>query len=161
MSAFLPRALHTRAGRLGLARSVWGLAALTVPGRVATVLPGARDDRFTRGIGRVLGARHLAQAVLSGPDPTPSVQAMGVWVDGAHAASTLVPVLTGRPFDAPAHRWAALVDGGIAATWAYVGWRGLPVQTGEPAGGFRADAARVLLRRLPGGVPLLRRAGLG
>lgn len=38
---------------------------------------------------RVLGARQITQAVLSGVRPSPEVLAMGVWIDLAHAASVL------------------------------------------------------------------------
>ncbi|MFY0408575.1 hypothetical protein [Solicola sp. PLA-1-18] len=40
-------------------------------------------------VARLLGARHLAQACLSGTRPTPEVIAMGVQVNAVHALTAL------------------------------------------------------------------------
>jgi len=48
-------------------------------------------------VARVLGARHLTQAALSGVNPSPEVLAMGVWVDVAHACTAGTAAIPAKP----------------------------------------------------------------
>ncbi len=65
---------------------------------------------------RILGARHLAQALVTSGRPPPAVLVLGAEADAAHAASMVVLGLLSR-------RWrrAALTDALIAATLTAVG----------------------------------------
>lgn len=142
--------------RLEIVRGLWGAALLVAPQRVIRAV-GADPDSRSVLVGRVLGARQLAQAALSGLQPSPAVVAMGTWVDAVHALST-VPLAV---LDPPRAR-AALTDGAIATTWCALGWSdlGRGNTTGEPPDGWRDRAAVAILRHAPGGRQLLERAGL-
>ncbi|MGI8535570.1 MAG: hypothetical protein ACR2K2_03550 [Mycobacteriales bacterium] len=59
------RRVHARE----LARAAWGLCLLLRPAYTLRLLGDARPDRRARVTVRLLGARHAAQAVLSGPSP--------------------------------------------------------------------------------------------
>lgn len=67
-------------------------------------------------VARVLGARQLAQAGLSGPAPTAAALARGVEVDALHAASMIGLAVLSR-------RWrpAALASAAVAAGFATAG----------------------------------------
>lgn len=131
-----------------IARAGWGLALLVAPGQVLRNFHGVRVDRTSVVVARVLGARHLTQAVLSGVDPSPEVLAMGVWVDVAHGASAL-----GLAAVDHTRARAGLLDAGLALTWALAGHRALRHPDSQsPRHDRRRDAlARGLLRHLPGG----------
>jgi hypothetical protein len=103
--------------RIEVLRGVWGLAGLAAPRRLLAVAGGDPDDQPSRAVMRILGARQLAQAGLSGLSPTPAVLAMGVWVDAAHAVSAL-----GFAALRPAYARPALVDSAIAVGWAAFGY---------------------------------------
>lgn len=141
---------ETTVRRIELVRGAWGLVMLVGPRPVLGRL-AIHDDPVMVATGRVLGARHLTQAVLSGARPSPEVLAMGVWVDGVHAVCALGLALTSRRRAA-----AGLFDAVGATGWAVAGYRdlvspraALPTHTG------RRDAlARRVLRVLPGGSPL-------
>ncbi len=106
-------------------------------------------------VGRVLGARHLTQAVLSGARPSPEVLAMGVWVDAVHALTALA--LAGL---SPSRTGAGLFDAAGATGWALLGYRDLVTPRSVlPNHTRRRDAlARWTLARLPGGGHLEQRA---
>ncbi len=133
-------------------RATYGAALLVAPSRVLTAV-GARDDRRGRVVARILGARHLVQGVLSGWRPSPEVLAMGVWVDGVHAATAGVGALVDRD-----RRSIALLDGALASTWAAAGLRDLRGGRVPPPQHQRVrDAlAREVLERVPAGAGLLR-----
>lgn len=131
-----------------IARAGWGLALLVAPRPVLRRFHGVRVDRTSLVVARVLGARHLTQAVLSGVDPSPEVLAMGVWVDGAHAASAV-----GLAAVDHTRVRAGLLDAGLALTWAVAGVRALRHPDVQAARhDRRRDAlARAVLRHVPGG----------
>lgn len=78
----------------------------------------------------ILGARHLAQALLTAGRPAPAVLALGAEVDAAHSASMiLLGLLSGR------WQTAAFTDALLAGSFAAAGTacaRSRPA--GEPAG---------------------------
>jgi hypothetical protein len=116
---------------------------------------GVGADSKSIAVARLLGTRHLAQAVLSGLRPTPAVLALGVWVDTTHAGTSLAFAATDR-----ARARAAIIDAVVAAGWAAAGLRDLthgraPRRIGERR---RDQLARNLLQHLPAGRALLTRA---
>lgn len=72
-----------------IARATWGAALLLAPRQTLKVVHRIEMDLTSLLVARVLGARQVGQALLSGVRPSPEVLAMGVWVDLAHAASAL------------------------------------------------------------------------
>ncbi len=121
-----------RAARIGL-----GLLHLVAPGLGARRLTGQPFDRTTRRVVRILGTRHLAQALISGSRPTRAVLALGAEVDASHAASMTVLALV----DARRRR-PALASALVAATFAAAGARfcSLPLTGGiEPETAGLAD----------------------
>ncbi len=97
---------------LEVVRAAWGLVCLLLPGRIITVLGGAAADELARVVLRVLGARHVLQAVVSGVAPGPAVLRVGAWVDGAHGATSLLLAALDRR-----RARVALVDAAVAAAW--------------------------------------------
>ncbi len=141
---------QTTVRRIEVVRGAWGLVMLAGPSPLLRTI-AIDDDPVMIWTGRVLGARHLTQAVLSGARPSPEGLAMGVWVDAVHALCALGLAASSR------RRAAAGIFDAVAATgWAVAGYRdlvnpraALPTHTG------RRDAlARRVLRALPGGAPL-------
>lgn len=133
-------------------RALWGLALLTRPRDVLRQVHRIQVDRTSIVVARILGARHLTQAVLSGVRPSPEVLAMGVWVDGAHAATALGLAVVDRD-----RASAGLVDTVAATAWAGAGLHDLRhAAATPPAHDRRRDAmARAVLGHVPGGRPLL------
>ncbi|MEO6882003.1 MAG: hypothetical protein ABI181_13800 [Mycobacteriaceae bacterium] len=135
-------------------RGAWGAALLLAPRRALRATHATLDTTSVN-VTRVLGARQLAQAALSGVNPSPEVLATGVWVDAAHSATAIALAVTD-------HRRAraGLVDAAVAAVWAGIGARDLshaePTAPGHDR--IRDRLARLVLPRLPGGSALLRRA---
>ena len=129
-------------------RGAWGLALIAVPDQALGVVHGLRIDTKSRTIARILGARHLTQAVLSGDRPSPEVLAMGVWVDTVHALTALG--LAG--IDRRRTR-ASLADTAIAAVWAAAGYRDLTIARATPPRHqrIRDQLAEVVLARVPAG----------
>jgi hypothetical protein len=70
-----------------LARAGYGTALLVAPGPMIGVVTGQPPSRRARQVARILGVRHLAQAVITVLNPGPEVVALGVVVDLLHAAS--------------------------------------------------------------------------
>lgn len=142
--------------RLEIVRGLWGATLLLAPQRVMRAV-GTRPDARSVMVARVLGGRQLAQAALSGLQPSPAVVAMGVWVDALHALTT-VPLAA---LDRPRAR-LALGDGLVASTWSALGWADLGGDhtTGEAPTGWRDQSAVRVLQVAPGGRRLLALAGL-
>ncbi len=140
--------------RLELVRGLWGLAVLVAPGRFLSAV-GTGGDQTMVVIGRILGARHLTQAVLSGARPSPEVLAMGVWVDAVHALTAL-----GLAAVSPSRTGVGLADAVGAAGWAAAGYYDLVnPRSVQPAHTRRRDAlARWTLARVPAGRRLRERA---
>ncbi|MEU8265552.1 SDR family oxidoreductase [Sphaerisporangium sp. NPDC049002] len=98
-------------------RAAWGLVLLTVPARVICAL-GGRRDRTVEIVARLLGARQLGQAAMSGLRPSRSLLVGGAVIDLVHAATALA---LGTVDD----RWrrVALADAAIALGWSLNGLR--------------------------------------
>ncbi|MGH3413936.1 MAG: hypothetical protein ACRDPH_12735 [Marmoricola sp.] len=101
---------------LEVVRGGYGALQLVRPRLVAGRLLGRPDDRDASVVVRVLGVRHVVQAVVSGTRPTSPVLAVGAAVDLLHAASMLGVGLVGRD-----RRHAAFVDAGIAGGFGAAG----------------------------------------
>lgn len=137
-----------------LVRAGWGAVLLAAPAEVLDHIHGVRVDRKALVVTRILGARHLTQAALSGVNPGPEVLAAGVWVDAVHSATALgLAVLDRR------RARGGVTDAAVAASWAVLGWRHLR------AGRARTDnvrgrdrLARTVVGALPGGGGLMARA---
>ena len=117
---------------------------------------GLRVDRKSRVVARILGARHLVQAVSSGVRPSAEVLAMGVWVDWVHALTALGLAAVDR------HRArAGLTDAAMAALWAAAGNHDLGQGSATPRDRrtLRDQLAILVLSHVPAGPALLSRAG--
>jgi hypothetical protein len=97
--------------RLEALRAAWGSACLIAPSRVIAAL-GAPSDRRTQAVTRVLGVRHLLQALISVLAPSKRVLEIGGIVDASHSATM---ALLGAVD--PGRRRLAWTDGVIAAGW--------------------------------------------
>jgi hypothetical protein len=139
--------------KIEIARGLWGAALFTAPGLVLDVTGGDPGDRASRLVMRILGARQVTQAVLSGIGPTGPVLALGVWVDVAHAATSVGLALTDRRYTRP-----AAVDATIASGWALAGLHTLNNQSPQAGEPCRSQLARTVLGVLPGGAHLLAKA---
>ena len=110
------------------ARAILGTTYLLFP---ALPLKGAGPGPGRHGArtaARLLGARHLAQALATSGQPPPAVLLLGAEADTAHAVSMAVLGLLSR-------RWrrAALTDALIAATLTAIGIAAARTDPGEPA----------------------------
>ncbi|BBY05312.1 hypothetical protein [Mycobacterium noviomagense] len=134
-----------------VARFLWGTTLLTAPRAVLSRLHGVDVDRNAVVVTRILGARHLVQASLSGLKPSPEVIAAGVWVDSVHSLTTL-----GLAVVNPHRARGGIFDTVVAAAWAIFGWHDLATAktTAPPRQRRRDQLAQVVLPRLPGGKPL-------
>lgn len=141
--------------RIELVRAAWGAALLLAPEQVLGRVHRLRIDRPSVAVARVLGARQLAQAVLSGADPSPEVLAMGVWVDTVHAATAVGLACADR-----SRARAGLTDAAVAGLWAVLGYRDLTTTGATPSSHqrLRDELARAVLGLVPGGGPLLSRS---
>jgi hypothetical protein len=146
-----PTATPSRGSRrIEILRGAWGIALLIGPDQVLARVHGLRIDTKSRVVARILGARHLTQALLSGLRPSPEVLAMGVWVDAVHALTALGLVATDR-----SRVRAGLTDTAIAAGWGAVGYRDLVAGPTPPSHeGIRDSLAVGVLSHVPAG-PLL------
>ena len=97
-------------------RAAYGAVLLSAPGAVVRLYSGHPDDRRSRRVARLLGARHLTQAVLTVGAPSATVRALGVEADLAHAVSMLGLAAGDR-----SRRRAGLSDAVGAASFAAVG----------------------------------------
>ena len=93
----------------------WGAALIAAPRPLLRGLAHAEapTDRVAVGVLRVLGVRHLAQAVVESLGPQPFVRYLGAAVDGLHALTAAGLAVLDR-------RWrrGALTDTAIAASFA-------------------------------------------
>lgn len=129
-------------------RAGWGAALLIAPGAVLARLHGVRIDRKALVVSRILGARHIVQASLSGANPTPEILAAGVWVDTVHSLTALGLAVADRR-----RARAGVADAVVAALWAGLGTYDL--RTGKIAPNEHAHVrnrlARTVIGALPGG----------
>lgn len=137
-----------------IGRGAWGAGLLLAPRRALRATHATLDPTSVN-VTRILGARQLVQAALSGVNPSPEVLATGVWVDAAHSATAVALALTD-------HRRAraGLIDATVAAVWASIGARDLAhaKATAPSHDRVRDRLARTVLSRLPGGSALLEQA---
>ncbi len=133
---------------LGPVRAAVGCARVAFPG---TVIPGLAKGALGargRGVVRVLGARQITQALLTGRDATRPVLWLGAEADLAHAASMIGLAIVGRRY-----RRDALAEATIAVAFALAGIsaaRAAPVEPARPSrlGEWRHRIAERLARRL-------------
>lgn len=150
----LPRARLASGRMIEIARAAWGAALLIGPTAMLEQIHRVRADSRSIAVARLLGARHLAQAGLSGIRPTPAVLALGVWVDAAHAGTALTLAATDH-----SRARAAITDAAIAVGWAAAGFRDLTQGRASHHGDRHRDqVARSVLQHLPAGRTLLSRA---
>lgn len=140
--------------QIELLRAAWGAALLMAPRQVMDNVHHVRVDSKSVVIARILGARQLTQATLSGLRPSPEVLAMGVWVDAVHALTALGLAVADR-----SRARAGLTDTAVAGLWAGAGYRDLlgSAPTSRSDQRRRDRLARLVLRVAPGGAFLLER----
>ncbi|HZC72976.1 MAG TPA: hypothetical protein VE442_19925 [Jatrophihabitans sp.] len=141
-----------------LARAAWGAALLARPHELLRHVHHVAVDHRSIVVARALGARHLAQAALSGLRPRPEVLAVGVLVDAVHASTALGLAAVDRN-----RARAGLLDAAIAAAWSAAGMRDLmrnaacsPERRSRGGGSARPassragrpEAAHAVLRRI-------------
>jgi hypothetical protein len=102
---------------LAATRLVWGAVLIAAPGAVVRVLSGEHADRSWRWLGRVLGARHLVQALFESKQKRHPGRTIPV-VDALHGASALSLSLI-----KPQYRRLGLTDALIAGSFALWAWR--------------------------------------
>lgn len=136
-------------------RAAYGTLLLLAPDRVVHLYTGRPADRPARAVARILGARHVAQALLTSDTRSPVVLAVGAEVDLAHAATSL-----GLAGVNARRRRGGIVDAAVAALFATAGailadrgGRTRPVEALAVHRGARAEAAAWIAgRTLPGSV---------
>jgi hypothetical protein len=94
-------------------RGAYGTALLLVPSRVLAAYGASADEAPSRAVARVLGARHVAQAVATRGG---KLSRIGAVVDGLHAASMFAFAAASDEYRRP-----ALIDGCVATTFALSG----------------------------------------
>lgn len=108
--------------RFAALRAGYGLLLLLVPGPVIRLYTGHPADTASTTVARLLGGRHLAQALLTLGRPGAMVLALGVQADIAHSGSML-----GLAAVDQRRRRGALVDaaaaGSFAVAGAFLAWR--------------------------------------
>jgi hypothetical protein len=108
--ALVPRVLFPAA------RACYGATLLCVPGLALGLCTGQAPSQRARVVARILGARHLAQAVLTLWRPRPAVLLAGAGIDACHAASMLALAVAD-----PRLRRAGIADGAAAAAFTATG----------------------------------------
>jgi hypothetical protein len=98
------------------ARACYGAALLSAPGLALGLATGQAPSARARAVVRILGARHLAQAVLTTWRPRRTVLAAGAGIDGCHAASMLALAVA-----SPGLRRAGLADAMAASAFTATG----------------------------------------
>lgn len=101
---------------LGLVRGGYGALMLLFPARVVAAYSRQPARRGDVPVARMLGARHVVQALACAGTPTRSVLLLGAETDLAHAASALGLAVVDRP-----RRRAGLVDALVASMFAAAG----------------------------------------
>lgn len=101
-------------------RALYGAALLAAPGPILAVAAGQAPSRRDRAVARVLGARHVAQALVSAAAGRQAL-APGAVVDGLHAASMVGLAARRGPGDDGSIRRAELADAAVASLLAVLG----------------------------------------
>ena len=128
--ALMPRVLFPAA------RACYGAALLCAPGLALGLFTGQAPSRRARAVTRILGARHLAQAVLTLWRPRPAVFLAGAGVDACHAASMFALAVAD-----PRMRRAGVADAVTAA--AFTATSALTGADAPSHRGHRAESARL------------------
>ena len=102
--------------RLAVARCVYGALLVVASGPVVERITGDGSSRATT-IGRVLGARHVLQALTVGRTRSEAWENAGVGVDVLHALSMLL--FAGYSEN---YRRLAALDALVAGAWAASAW---------------------------------------
>lgn len=97
---------------LAVLRAAWGAACLLAPGPLVRAAGRTPSDEAARVVLRLLGARHVLQALVSAISPGRAFLRLGACVDAVHAVGLVVLAALDR-------RWsrAALADAAVAAAW--------------------------------------------
>lgn len=124
-------------------RASYGTLLLVVPDPLIRLSTGRRTDRTTRIMARLLGVRHVAQALATLGTPSPIVLALGAEADLAHSLS----MLGLASLDQDRRRTAltdAAIAGSFAITTAILAWhtarRCPPIAADGTGLGARRDA---------------------
>ena len=107
------------------ARACYGAALLCAPGLALGLATGQAPSQRARTVARILGARHLAQAVLTLWRPRPAVFLAGAGIDACHAASMLALAVAD-----PGMRRAGIADAATAAAFTATGFTATGALTG-------------------------------
>jgi len=94
-------------------RAAYGGALLAAPGAVLTAFGGRAGDDMAMVVARVLGTRHLLQALAQRSGALPRV---GALIDTIHAATMFALAASDGE-----HRSPAMIDGSVAAAMAGAG----------------------------------------
>ncbi|MFQ4149254.1 hypothetical protein AAGW05_11220 [Arthrobacter sp. LAPM80] len=95
-------------------RAAYGLCQLAFPNMIFRVALGHQPDRRVRAVVRILGARHLLQALVIGAAPASWALHLGSGVvDSLHSASMVGLAVADRR-----HRRAAALDAVVAGLFA-------------------------------------------
>jgi len=94
-------------------RASYGAVLVCAPGPLIRARTGRRPSRRVQAVARLLGLRHLAQALVCGAAPTRWLIRAGAAADLLHAASMLAVAAEDRRLQP-----AALTDAGIATGFA-------------------------------------------
>ncbi|HET9101866.1 MAG TPA: hypothetical protein VFN55_00825 [Solirubrobacteraceae bacterium] len=97
------------------ARLLAGVALVRWPRQTLTALGGRHPDEHATVYARVLGARHLAEALFLWRWTSPAALRVGATVDAIHGASAAALVVTGH------HRRLATLNAGTALAWTGAG----------------------------------------
>ena len=103
---------------LEVGRAAYGIVGLVAPGRLAALELGRAPGRGTTTVARILGARHLAQALAVLATGGADAHRLGGGVDALHAAS-MVPWSAAARTD----RRYYVTSGVVAATLALLEWQ--------------------------------------
>lgn len=110
--------MSARFGRVvRIARAAYGLTLISAPARVLRAYGGDPTDENTIAAARVLGGRHVLQAIVTGDHPGSIRRIGGAVVDALHAAS-MFAIAQSNPSE---RRRPALIDGSVAAAFAVAG----------------------------------------
>jgi hypothetical protein len=128
--ALVPRVLFPAA------RACYGATLLCAPGLALGLCTGRASSQRARAVVRILGVRHLAQAVLTLWRPSPAVFLAGAGIDACHAVSMVALAA----WD-PRMRRAGIADATAAAAF---------TATGALTGAGAAASVAVASARPPG-----------
>jgi hypothetical protein len=128
-------------------RACYGAALLCATGPVLGLATGQPPGQRARTVARILGARHLAQAVLTAWRPRPAVLLAGAGIDACHSASMLAVAAAN-----PRMRRAGMADALAAAAFTAAG----SLVSSGPGGGTSPRAAATAGPPPPGSPPARR-----